>query len=234
LLRLAWMELLTKSLEFVLWLLIHRSHLNGVTNVNGCGLLLRSVPRLHSESSHLAISSAKRRTVSTPGPRHGADVQAAVAQLMLSALALPARRTTSGSAPITCPPVSGRGQNLVALSSTFDMTRVGIAKHLSLLAEAGLVTTKRHGRETFHYLNPVPIRLIHDPWVSKNTEAWTAGLVGLKKELEIALENVFEIFISTTPERLGRDHRSEHPAPLPFRQPAGVGVDDDTAAVTAE
>jgi uncharacterized protein YndB with AHSA1/START domain/DNA-binding transcriptional ArsR family regulator len=94
------------------------------------------------------------------------------------------------------------GQNLVALSSTFDMTRVGIAKHLGLLADAGLVTTRRKGREKFHYLNPVPIRLIHDRWVSKYTEAWTAGLVGLKKELELTMEKVFEIYIRTTPDRL--------------------------------
>ena len=94
------------------------------------------------------------------------------------------------------------GQNLVALSSTFDMTRVGIAKHLGLLADAGLVTTKRKGREKFHYLNTVPIRLIHDRWVSKYTEAWTAGLVGLKKELELTMEKVFEIYIRTTPDRL--------------------------------
>jgi uncharacterized protein YndB with AHSA1/START domain/DNA-binding transcriptional ArsR family regulator len=94
------------------------------------------------------------------------------------------------------------GQTLVALYSRFDMTRVGIAKHLGLLAEAGLVTTKRRGREKLHYLNPVPIRLIHDRWVGKYTEAWTAGLVGLKKELEITMEKVFEIYIRTTPERL--------------------------------
>jgi len=94
------------------------------------------------------------------------------------------------------------GQTLVALSSKFDMTRVGIAKHLGLLADAGLVVTKRDGREKHHYLNPVPIRLIHDRWVSKYTEGWTAGLVGLKKELEFTMEKVFEIYIRTTPERL--------------------------------
>ena len=94
------------------------------------------------------------------------------------------------------------GQTLVALSSKFDMTRVGIAKHLGLLADAGLVVTRRHGREKHHHLNPVPIRLIHDRWVSKYTEAWTAGLVGLKKELEFTMEKVFEIYIRTTPERL--------------------------------
>jgi uncharacterized protein YndB with AHSA1/START domain/DNA-binding transcriptional ArsR family regulator len=94
------------------------------------------------------------------------------------------------------------GQSLVALYTKFDMTRVGVAKHLGLLADAGLVVTKRHGREKLHYLNPVPIRLIHDRWVSKYTEGWTAGLVGLKKELEFTMEKVFEIYIRTTPERL--------------------------------
>ncbi|MGH3459164.1 ArsR/SmtB family transcription factor [Aeromicrobium sp.] len=94
------------------------------------------------------------------------------------------------------------GQTLVSLYSKFDMTRVGIAKHLGLLSEAGLVTTQRRGREKLHYLNPVPIRLIHDRWVSKYTEAWTAGLVGLKNELEFTMEKVFEIYIRTTPERL--------------------------------
>jgi uncharacterized protein YndB with AHSA1/START domain len=94
------------------------------------------------------------------------------------------------------------GQSLVALYSKFDMTRVGIAKHLGLLEAAGLVVSRRDGREKLHYLNPVPIGLVHDRWVSKYTEAWTAGLVGLKKELENAMEKVFEIYIRTTPERL--------------------------------
>lgn len=94
------------------------------------------------------------------------------------------------------------GQTLVALYTRFDMTRVGVAKHLGLLAEAGLVTTRRKGREKLHYLNPVPIRLVHDRWVSKYTETWAAGLVGLKNELERTMEKVFEIYIRTTPEQL--------------------------------
>jgi uncharacterized protein YndB with AHSA1/START domain len=65
------------------------------------------------------------------------------------------------------------------------------------------VTTQRRGREKFHYLNPVPIRLAHDRWVSKYTEAWAAGLVRLKNELENSnMEKVFEIYIRTTPQRL--------------------------------
>ena len=65
------------------------------------------------------------------------------------------------------------GQTLVALTARHDQTRVGIAKHLRLLEEAGLVVTRRRGREKLHYLNPVPIRLIHDRWVSKYTEPWS-------------------------------------------------------------
>jgi uncharacterized protein YndB with AHSA1/START domain len=94
------------------------------------------------------------------------------------------------------------GQTLTSLTAGHDMTRIGVAKHLQLLEEARLVVTRRRGREKLHFLNPVPIRLIHDRWVSKYTEPWAAGLVGLKGELEEPMEKVFEIYIRTTPERL--------------------------------
>ncbi len=94
------------------------------------------------------------------------------------------------------------GQSLGALTARFDMTRVGVAKHLRLLEDAGLVAARRRGREKLHYLNPVPIRLVHDRWVSKYTEAWAAGLVDLKRDLEASMEKVFEIYIRTSPERL--------------------------------
>jgi len=94
------------------------------------------------------------------------------------------------------------GQTLVALQTRFDMTRIGVAKHLALLEEAGLVTTRRRGREKLHFLNPVPIREVHNRWVSKYTQAWAAGLVDLKHELEQSMEKVFEIYIRTTPDRL--------------------------------
>jgi uncharacterized protein YndB with AHSA1/START domain/DNA-binding transcriptional ArsR family regulator len=94
------------------------------------------------------------------------------------------------------------GQTLLALAAPHDMTRIAVAKHLRLLEEAGLVVTRRRGREKVHYLNPVPIRLLHDRWVSKFTEPWAAGLAGLKGELENFMEKVFEIYIRTTPERL--------------------------------
>ena len=94
------------------------------------------------------------------------------------------------------------GQSLNALASRFAMTRVAVAKHLRLLEEAGVVVSDRRGREKLHFLNPVPIRLIHDRWVSKYTEPWVAGLAELKRDMEDSMEKVFEIYIRTTPERL--------------------------------
>ena len=95
------------------------------------------------------------------------------------------------------------GQTLSALAGRLPMTRFGVMKHLKVLEEAGLVTTKRRGREKLHYLNPVPIRLVHDRWVSKYAEPWAAALSGLKKQIEEeVMEKVFEIYIKTTPERL--------------------------------
>lgn len=94
------------------------------------------------------------------------------------------------------------GQTLKELQDQFEMTRVGVAKHLRLLEDAGLVVTKRRGREKLHFLNVVPIRLLHDRWVSKYTEAWAAGLVDLKHDLEHDMEKIFEIYIRTTPEDL--------------------------------
>src|SRR2546423_2360161 len=95
------------------------------------------------------------------------------------------------------------GQTLGALQGRFRMTRFGVMKHLKVLEEAGLVVTKRRGREKLHFLNAVPIRLVHDRWVSKYAEPWTAALTALKRSLEDrTMEKVFEIYIKTTPERL--------------------------------
>src|SRR5215216_2507890 len=95
------------------------------------------------------------------------------------------------------------GQTLSALEERLPMTRFGVMKHLRVIEEAGLVTTKRRGREKLHFLNPVPIRLVHDRWVSKYAEPWAATLTGLKRRLEDnTMEKVFEIYIKTTPERL--------------------------------
>src|SRR3712207_1827652 len=76
------------------------------------------------------------------------------------------------------------GQTLTALESRLPMTRFGVMKHLRVLEEAGLVVTRRRGREKLHFLNPVPIRLVHDRWVSKYAEPWAAGLTELKTDLE--------------------------------------------------
>ena len=94
------------------------------------------------------------------------------------------------------------GQTLSALEGRLPMTRFGVMKHLKQLEEARLVVTKRRGREKLHFLNPVPIRLVHDRWVSKYAEPWAAALSGLKNRLEDPMEKVFEIYIRTTPERL--------------------------------
>jgi uncharacterized protein YndB with AHSA1/START domain len=95
------------------------------------------------------------------------------------------------------------GQTLSALERRLPMTRFGVMKHLRVLEEAGLVTTRRRGREKLHFLNPVPIRLVHDRWVSKYAEAWAASLTGLKRRIEEeTMEKVFENYIKTTPERL--------------------------------
>ena len=76
------------------------------------------------------------------------------------------------------------GRTLTELESELAMTRFGVMKHLRVLEEAGLVVTRRQGREKLHHLNPVPIRLVHDRWVSKYAKPWAAALTGLKRELE--------------------------------------------------
>src|SRR5215472_7959645 len=76
------------------------------------------------------------------------------------------------------------GRTLTELESELDMTRFGVMKHLRVLEDAGLVVTMRSGREKLHYLNPVPIRLIHDRWIDKYTERRVSALANLKRELE--------------------------------------------------
>ena len=95
------------------------------------------------------------------------------------------------------------GQTLTALESRLPMTRFGVMKHLKVLEEANLVVTRRRGREKLHFLNVVPIRLVHDRWVSKYAEPWAATLTDIKHELEDrTMEKVFEIYIKATPEQV--------------------------------
>src|SRR5438067_9096666 len=117
------------------------------------------------------------------------------------------------------------GQTLSELERRLPMTRFGVMKHLKVLEEAGLVTTKRRGREKLHFLNPVPIRLVHDRWVSKYAEPWAAALTGLKHDLEgRTMEKVFEIYIKTTPERLWEAITSSE---LRAKYNFGMGVESD-------
>lgn len=76
------------------------------------------------------------------------------------------------------------GLTLGELESQVDMTRFGVMKHLRVLEAAGLVVTKRSGREKLHFLNPVPIRLVHDRWINKYTEQHVSALADLKSQLE--------------------------------------------------
>jgi DNA-binding transcriptional ArsR family regulator len=76
------------------------------------------------------------------------------------------------------------GQTLSALEKKLPMSRFGVMKHLKVLEEAGLVTTRKQGREKLHFLNAVPIQEIGDRWVSKYAESWTAPLTRLKRDLE--------------------------------------------------
>jgi DNA-binding transcriptional ArsR family regulator/uncharacterized protein YndB with AHSA1/START domain len=87
------------------------------------------------------------------------------------------------------------------------MTRFGVMKHLQVLEDAGLVTTRKVGREKFHYLNPVPIQQAYDRWVSKYAQPWSQALSGLKFTLEgntmsAANTHIYSIFIRSTPERI--------------------------------
>ena len=76
------------------------------------------------------------------------------------------------------------GRTLTELEAGLEMTRFGVMKHLRVLEEASLVVTRRSGREKLHFLNPVPIRLIHDRWIDKYREPRAAALADLKGELE--------------------------------------------------
>lgn len=98
------------------------------------------------------------------------------------------------------------GQSLGELCETLELSRFGVMKHLRVLETAGLVATRRVGREKLHYLNPVPIRLLHDRWISKYAEPWVAAMGDLKAKLEGRVMSspklVYEVYIRTTPEKL--------------------------------
>jgi uncharacterized protein YndB with AHSA1/START domain len=119
------------------------------------------------------------------------------------------------------------GQTLGSLEGRLPMTRFGVMKHLRVLEDAGLVVTRRRGREKLHFLNPVPIRLVHDRWVSKYAEPWVSLLGDLKTELEKTMEKVYEIYIKTTPERLWEAITDSD---LRAKYSFGVRIDSDWTA----
>ena len=138
---------------------------------------------------------------------------------MFRALASPARRLLLDEL------FKQDGETLHALEGRLRMTRFGVMKHLRVLEEAGLVVTRRQGREKLHFLNPVPIRLVHDRWVSKYAEPWAAALSDLKHRLEDrTMEKVYEIYIKTTPERLWEAITNPE---MRRRYNFGVGVHSD-------
>jgi uncharacterized protein YndB with AHSA1/START domain/DNA-binding transcriptional ArsR family regulator len=135
--------------------------------------------------------------VSTPGPADGLDDP-------FRALADASRRRLLDALYVR------DGQTLGDLCAYLpQMTRFGVMKHLRLLEDAGLVASRKVGREKFHYLNPVHIRLIYDRWIRKY-EPWAGALVELKTALEAAGDrmseqpptHVYEVYIRTSPERL--------------------------------
>jgi DNA-binding transcriptional ArsR family regulator/uncharacterized protein YndB with AHSA1/START domain len=98
------------------------------------------------------------------------------------------------------------GQTLLELSAALPgMTRQAVMKHLRILEAADLVVTQRRGRQKLHFLNPMPIRQIHDRWISRYTERLADALGRLKADLEAPMEptkHVYQIYIRTTPDRL--------------------------------
>lgn len=106
------------------------------------------------------------------------------------------------------------GRSLTDLESHLPMTRFGVMKHLRVLKDAGLVSTGKSGRETLHFLNPIPIQMVYDRWVSKYSKGWSRSLTELKYDLEETTmaeaarveitKQLFEIYIKTTPESLWR------------------------------
>jgi uncharacterized protein YndB with AHSA1/START domain len=100
------------------------------------------------------------------------------------------------------------GQTLLELSAGLEMTRFGVMNHLAILEGAGLMTTEKVGREKHHYLNPVPIRLVYERWVSKYAAQFAAALTQLKHTLEGPMQGEtvqrYEVYVRGTPERVWR------------------------------
>jgi DNA-binding transcriptional ArsR family regulator len=101
------------------------------------------------------------------------------------------------------------GQTLGELAAQLPgMTRFGVMRHLDVLAAAGLIETRKVGREKHHYLNPVPIRLVADRWIGKFAEPVVGRMAALKHHLEapamLAPDHVYSVLIRATPDRIWR------------------------------
>ncbi len=146
---------------------------------------------------HLSTAWVRSPWETPSSGSHGADASDDV----FKALADPSRRLLLDSL------FGEDGQTLGELSARLpEMTRFGVMKHLRVLEAAGLVATRKVGRERLHYLNPVPIRLMQDRWIGKYAEPWDGALADLKVSLEGAAvdrpRHVFQVYIRTTPELL--------------------------------
>src|SRR4051795_11841267 len=100
------------------------------------------------------------------------------------------------------------GQTLGELTGHLPgMTRFGVMRHLGVLETSGLITTRKDGREKRHFLNPVPIRLIHDRWISKYAAPVLGALTALKQHMErpmITPAHVYSVFVKAAPDRIWR------------------------------
>ncbi len=99
------------------------------------------------------------------------------------------------------------GQTLSELQSYLPLSRFGCMKHLRMLEDAGLVTSRKVGREKFHFLNAVPIQRAYDRWVEKYARPWTRMISGLKwsmEEPDVATKpaHVYQIYIQAKPENV--------------------------------
>jgi uncharacterized protein YndB with AHSA1/START domain/DNA-binding transcriptional ArsR family regulator len=144
---------------------------------------------------HLLAGARGEAFAGDPEPHAGDDGD------VFRALADPSRRLLLDSL------FEADGQTLGELTQQLPgMTRFGVMKHLRILEGAGLVATRKVGREKLHYLNPVPIRLMHDRWIGKYAEPWVGALADLKTQLEgTTIErprHVFQVYIRATPEQL--------------------------------
>ncbi len=112
------------------------------------------------------------------------------------------------------------GQSLSQLETLLpDMTRFGVMKHLKVLVDANLVTTHKVGREKHHYLNPMPIQLVYDRWVTKFNQPIAQQLAGLKYHVEQTAmsslpDRIYEIVIQASPEAIWDALTSSETSPL--------------------